>query len=361
MISFPEWYYSFPQMGYLLLLILPILYLFRSLFSYRQKVLASLVNSSHVSQLSTRYSRLSFWIKGLTICLIWSFACLALMEPQGNFKYITDSKKDKQGWVIPQDLIILIDASASMAAMDTRTGKSRLDTAKEIAGELIGRLNGQNGSLYAFTSDLSSLSPPTLDYLFLALALRGLSINEGGTAGTDFAFALESLKKRFWGLPSNKEYTLVILSDGEDTVLETLRGEERSKARDKILSPLKNALESHLRVFTIGIGSAAGAQLSGLELQGNQVTTRLHEELLKDMSLIGRGKYFSAASSSTLEIMQALLEEFQSNLVQAEKRQHPLLEQQKNENISYNLYFQIPLGIALLLLAGLLIYNPKPS
>lgn len=360
--TFHDWYYTYPQIGYLLFLIIPFLLLFRSLFFYQQKVLETFISPTHLTQLSLRYSRLSFWLKGLTLCLIWIFSCLALMEPKGNFNYFISNKESRvQEWIVPRDLIILIDASASMSAKDTRTGKSRLDTAKEIAGELVNNLNGQNGSLYAFTSDLTALSPPTLDYLFLTLALKGLSINEGGTAGTDFASSLEQLKKNFWGIHSNKEYTLLILSDGEDTVLEGLQGEDRKKARDKILLPLKDALESHLKVFTIGIGSTTGAPVPDQTFQGSQVMTHLHEELLKDISLLGRGKYYSAASSSTLEILHMLLDEFQTTLLQAEKNEHPVRTMQKDEGISYSLYFQIPLGIALFLLSGLLMYNPKAT
>lgn len=362
-VSLHDWVYTYPQMGYLLFLIFLILFLFRSLFSYQQRVLETFLTPLHIAQLSKRYSRTTFWLRMLVLCLIWIFTCLALMEPKGNFKYRYSNNKEmqRQDWIIPQELILLIDASASMSATDTRTGKSRLDTAKEIAEELISHLSGQNGSLYAFTSDLSSLSPPTLDYLFLSLALKGLSINEGGAAGTDFASALEQLKKNFWGIASNKEYTLVILSDGEDTILENVPEKDRLKAKDKILLPVKDALKSRLHVYTIGIGSSSGAAIPGLTFQGHPVTTRLHEELLKDLSLIGRGKFYSASSSSTLEILQGLVEEFQTNLLQAEKREHAVLSPQKDDSelVSYNLYFQIPLGIALLLLSGLLLYNPK--
>jgi Ca-activated chloride channel homolog len=360
--SFHDWSYTYPQIGYLLFLVLPIFLLFRSLFLHQQWVLESLINPIHISRLSTRYSRVFFWLKGLALCLIWIFSCLALMQPKGNFKYLSRNKGSLvQKWVIPRDLIILIDTSASMSATDTRAGKSRLDTAKEIAGEIVSHLNGQNGSLHAFTSDLTTLSPPTLDYLFLTLALKGLSFNEGGTAGTDFASSLELLKKNFWGIHSNKQYAVVILSDGEDTVLEGLKGDDQKKARDRILFPLKDTLESHLRVFTIGIGSAEGAPVPDLTFQGKPVITRLHDDLLKDISLLGRGKYYSAASSSTLEILQALLDEFQADFLEAEKSEQPVLTMTQEEDISYSLYFQIPLAIALLLLSGLLMYNPKAS
>lgn len=357
MISFHDWYYALPQLGYLLLAVIPMIFLFRSLLHHRQKVLQTLINSSHIHQLSSRQSRLSSWLRGISLCLVWMLCCLALMDPIGNLRYLStgQEKASQNQWVLrPRELIFLIDASASMSATDTRSNKSRLEIAKEITNELITHLEGQNGSLYAFTSDLTTLSPPTLDYLFLILALRDLSINEGGTAGTDVATALQHLHKISWGVPSNKEYTLVILSDGEDTVLEGLQGNERSQAREKIMDPLKNALDSHLRVFTIGIGSAAGAPVPGLTFEGKPVVTHLHEELLKDISLIGRGKYYSAATASTLEILQALLDEFNADLLEAQKRQQPLLSTQTEETTRYDLYYQIPLGLALLLLASLL-------
>lgn len=359
--SFYDWQYAFPQLGYLILVAIPILYLLWALFRYRQRILKTLFNSANIEELSSARSPTSSWIKIVALCFVWIFACLALMEPRGDFRYPVGIAEQNKITVIkqnPQDILFLIDSSASMTATDTRDGKSRLATAKDIADEIIALLQGQNGAIYAFTGEATSLSPPTLDYLFLRLVLKQLDVNEGGISGTDFASALRKLQQNFWTNPAaNKTTTLVILSDGEDTILENLKDEARSKARENILSTIKNSATSHLRVYTIGIGSSEGAQVPNMNFQGKPVISRLHDDLLKDLSQIGRGSYYSATSLSSLEIARNISEKLRENAIYDQQTAtETVMPASREKEAMYDLFFQIPLALAIGLLLVILFF-----
>ncbi len=70
--------------------------------------------------------------------------------------------------------------------------------------------------MYAFTSELTSLVPPTLDYLFARIMLGELHINEGDVGGTLFAPVLEQLKNKILQDKSAYAHTIILFSDGED-------------------------------------------------------------------------------------------------------------------------------------------------
>lgn len=368
---FYGWQYETPQFAYLSWMAIPFFFLFWNLISYKRKTIKQLLGSELVPDLlSTRSSKIT-WVKTICFCLAWILASFALMQPKGNPHYPEYPLKGDQNEItkrkesgevvkmrrIPQNFIFLIDTSTSMAVKDTRGQLSRLDTAKEFVNEMVSQIGGDNAALYSFAGDLSTLVPPTYDHLFLRLVLNHLTINEGGIAGTNFANALEKLKKKFWIDSDQRHFTVIILSDGEDTVLEP----ETIKI-EHILEPLKNPLDTHLRVFTIGIGSKEGGQIPSTEFQGQPTISKLNENLLKQISLSGQGKYYSASNTSPLETAQLILgsvEEDIQKIDTSNNHRHSDLSSATQEPM-YDLYFQIPLGIAILLLL-ITLYTERDS
>ncbi len=134
---------------------------------------------------------------GLRIVLwnsIIALIIVALMDPRGNPHYLSTQKKLEKP---VKEVIILIDASASMLVNDSRTGQTRFDIAKDIAQQTIEHLAGNSISLDAFTSTLVPLSPPTFDLLFIHLMLNELQINEGDLQGHRYSLLLRNYCPRF--------------------------------------------------------------------------------------------------------------------------------------------------------------------
>ncbi len=339
-----DFHYAIPKFVTLIFFIFPILSLFWSLYVYRKKALHLFSSKKNSAKLIiARSNNLS---KVIAFSIIWILIVLALMQPKGDGYYPESLKNQTETTKLKaHDLIFMVDASASMAIQDDPLGKSRLDLAKEIADEIISNLKGESASLYAFTSTATKISPQTLDLFFVRMMLRGISINEGGLAGTDFLATLQNIKEKHFKSTTHKLTTLVILSDGQDTLLETLTGNEETLRLNQILNLIGDPKKLNLRVFTIGIGKTTPQVIPGVQYQGKPVYSKLEAKLLKQLSEKGEGFYFDTNQLSPLEISKQILEKInQDNAFLKTEKKDP------KESLIYRQYFQVLLALALILL-----------
>ena len=342
-------HYGFPGAVSLLFFILVFLALSWTLFQYRTQK-----RSSFASQ-ETLIPRLTsiYWLKILGLCVAWLLLVLAFMQPMGNGHYISGLGKPKgeksELRRKAHEIIFLLDASASMEISDTRTQQSRLDYAKEIIDEMVSQLTGQTVSLYAFTSEVSKVVPPTMDYLFTRIMNRQIQVNEGDIPGTNISAALEYLQETYFSEFNNKQKTLVILSDGGDTRIESLQGTEKEQAINQLLELLGYPKALNLRIFTVGLGSKKGAIVPGVEYEGRPVESKLDEELLQKISQHGRGRYYLGNEHLSSEIATDILTKVGED--EAYVTEGSSMEASAKDSLIYDLYFQVPLGMALLLLA----------
>jgi Ca-activated chloride channel family protein len=336
-------YFNFPQAMYLLFFVPILILLIWSLARYRQFIANSYTRSSLIAPRSSQL------IKNSALVLAWMFGCLALMDPRGNLTYFSDQKNASTLLEMPaHEIIFLIDTSSSMAVSDTMQGNSRLKQAKQITEEMIEQLEGQDVSVYTFTSQLIPLVPATLDYLFARLMVEEIRLNEGDVGGTNFAQVLQSLKQKF--SVSSKLYTFILLSDGGDNQIELLPQKEQQAAIDKAIASLPNS-----PILTIGIGSEKGENIPNVTFQGKPVLSKLENALLQKIAQASGGKYYNANQYSTWEITQQLIKEIHmAEALTTDRSVKPLKEQ----IVLYDLYYQIPLLLALLLL---LIYRILPD
>lgn len=347
--------YDIPQAAYLLLLIIPLALLYFYLSRYRKERLQPF-SRSPLSKLILPRSRRLTVIKTACICLSWTLACLALMGPKGNMRYTAKGQGQQAIRYQPHDVIFLIDTSGSMAVKDARQGQSRLESAKDIANTIISQLTGENVALDAFTSVLTPLVPPTLDYLFARLQLRELTFNEGDKEGTDFKQVLKALKEQLLKDPPQKRHTVILLSDGGDNRVDALSGQAKEQAIEEILNTLKSNQPLHLTLWTIGMGSKEGGIIPGAVLNGKPVSSKLDNDLLKQLAERENGHYESAQDWTTWDLVQRIVNQInQDSLYQDPATQERTVVPIRQEDVRYDFYYQIPLALALLFLALYLI------
>lgn len=348
-------HYSFPVAAYLLVFVLLWSLLFWLLMRYRHNKLV--LFGSHKTQqgLMIPRSNLLFLGKALAFCFAWILLILALMDPVGYGEYpkdltaqrpVTGYEKRRE----PHAVILVVDVSASMNVTDMPSGKTRLEAAKEITDQLVSKLRGQNVALDAFTSEVISLSPATTDYLFLRLMLRQLAINEGGNSGTDLLNALKQIQQRHFPESGHIPTSVILFSDGGDTELEVLQGTAHNNRIAEMEGLVRKAAQGSVRFHTVGLGSTQGASIPGIADAGKPVFSVLNEKLLKEISESGHGKYYFAQNYSSID----LAEELALTL----ERGEPLKMTDSNvphANPIQTRYYQIPLGLAILLLAGVLL------
>ena len=354
--------YSLPSAIYLLPFVFLLLLLFWKLYLYRSRNEVLLGNKEVLSVILKSRSPTIFWIKSAAVTLLWAGAVLALMDPKGNARY-PEEEIQKHKTSLPaemsrpaQDIFLLVDASASMDVKDSRDGTSRLSYAKDIADQIVSQLNGQNVSLLAFTSELTPLSPLTLDYLFVRLMIGQMQINEGNISGTDFKAALEEMIHTYLTGPSARQRILVWFTDGGDTLYETLGGAEKMQRQKEILSLLDTLEQDQVDVFVVGMGSLQGGEVPDVTYKGERVHSPLEETFLRQLARHGGGNYYEANAYSSIEIAEDILKNLRKEKLYPEKSLIPNAAAQTGQFKVYDYYYQIPLGIALLLLLFILLF-----
>jgi Ca-activated chloride channel homolog len=376
--------YDVPQAAYALSVLLLIFFLYWHVIKHRRLALQKL---GALTALVKGRSKKAQWVFMTSIAVVWIAATVALMQPksqprkqsnplsnlaaqeQDQEKLVEESQplpnQDSKQTVVKRrkahDVVFLLDVSASMQVNDTRTNHQRLEVAKEVIDEVVGLLDGQAVSLYGFTSELVPLVPSSVDYLFLRLFLRRVGINEGDSTGTDLIEALDAVQRHHARGGKQKNRTLVLLTDGGDTRVERAKEGERQKEIEAILS----RLESHegrpgktlWTVHCIGLGSKEGMVIPGITFNQQPVRSTLDEDLLMQVSKKGGGSYYFANSYSALAIAQDIIsklkqdESFEEEKIETTTwQQEQTIAQMHSSFTRQDLYFQVPLALAIILL-----------
>lgn len=356
--------YNNPNAVFFIFAIVLFLILLGLLFNFRRLIFRRFGSKEIIKTIFNPPSAVNYWAKALLLCFVWIFATMALMEPKGNARYIkgaTPQKEQKnENFKLKRkahEITFLLDDSASMMVKDARAGKTRLQQAKEIIDELVGQLRGESAAVYAFTSATDKLVPQTMDYIYLRLMLRDVSINEGNIAGTDISEALKSVMDDFNQEPKEKFKTLIILSDGGDTSLEEVSKEVYEQQAKRITDLLGKPEDINLRVLTVGIGSLKGGDVPNVLYKAKPVHSSLQEDILVRISKAGGGKYYHADNYSIVDLTESLKKDLiRDNAFQSEYESQMSLGNQTEQNLIYDYYFQYPLAVAILLLTILLLY-----
>jgi Ca-activated chloride channel homolog len=259
-------------------------------------------------QLSANYGKLGFGQAGANktpgfrrhvppALFICSFAILmvALARPQ-----TTVSLPRVQGTVI-----LAFDVSGSMGANDLKP--TRMEAAKTAARDFVNQqpIDVQIG-VVAFSDNGFSVQIPTNDKDVVLAAINRLSPQRGTSLGNGINATIKSIitaaagsSTRFYSnltpepTPSptpvpKGSYTsaaVVLLTDGEN-----------NESPDP-LAAAQVAADRGIRIYTIGIGSAAGTTL---HVNGFTVSTRLNEAMLKQIAQITGGEYYNATTEQDL-------------------------------------------------------------
>jgi hypothetical protein len=353
--------YEAPRAIWLFSIAFLLFWLFWSLFHYRRYYADLFEKSPVLTPLLIRRSSVQFWGTSALYCLAWCCLAYALMQPKGNGHYPEETRHEEQQDKAKQrrraqEVVILLDASASMEVKDAPNGLSRLNFAKEIADEIASQLTGEMISLYTFTAEVAKLVPPTLDYVFFRLMLRQVSINEGDVAGTDFVSLLDNANIQALLSTSSKQKTLVFLSDGGDTAIEDLQGAPRYAALKNLSNLIGKSLGGNVQLFAVGIGSSTGGLVPDVSFQGQPVRSVLQEDILKSLIVKGRGMYFSASYAAAPEIAKDILKLAAENKPYYEEGVDEAVSTQRD--LLYDLYYQLPLGIAVVMLLLILVWPP---
>jgi Ca-activated chloride channel family protein len=277
--------FAHPEYLYLLAAIplLLILYMYVRIQSTKAKRLFS--SSELMLRLAEQHSTRKGTVKAALIITAYAMLVVALSNPQVGSRM----EEVKQEGV---DMFIALDVSRSMMAEDIKP--NRLEKAKYEIRNLIDRLAGDKIGLIVFSGEAYTQFSLTIDYNAAGLLLDVVDVESVPNPGTAIGSAIAQAMKSFnFEEPSSK--VLVIMTDGENN-----SGDAIEQA--------KLAAEKGVRIYTIGLGSSAGAPIpvyNGAGQQtdfkrdrsGNIVLTKLDEVSLQEIASIGKGNYYRATNS----------------------------------------------------------------
>ncbi len=215
-----------------------------------------------------------------------AFLILALANPQygrGQSKAVSEGI----------EMMIALDISNSMRALDLDRKKDRLQIAKLATEQLMNSLHGDKIGIVAFAGEAFIQVPLTTDYQAAKMFLAGIRPEMMTHQGTDIALAIDKSLNTF-DMTNGVNKAIIVMSDGED--------HEGGAVEAATL-----ARENGVIVATVGMGTTnetpipeyENGILTGLKKDesGNTVYTRLNSDMLREIAMAGGGPYTQAEGS----------------------------------------------------------------
>lgn len=244
----------------------------------RRKQLARIAAPHFVGELTRSHSPLRRGIKNGLLLVAVSALGMALARPQWGEQ--TDA-----GHFLGHDIVFALDCSRSMLAADVTP--SRLQRAKLAILDFMHRHGRGRLGLVAFAGQAFLQCPLTYDYGAFEETLLAIDDATIPVPGTDIGGALEEAFRAME--KAERQKVLVLLTDGEDL--------EKGGVRTAETLAKQNVV-----VFTVGVGTAAGAEIQvpneqgRLDLlrdnKGQIVRSHLDETTLRAIAQATHGAYY---------------------------------------------------------------------
>ncbi|MCM1079981.1 MAG: VWA domain-containing protein [Bacteroidales bacterium] len=239
------------------------------------------------------------------------------------------------------EAIICMDISNSMLCEDVKP--SRLDRCKMLVENMVDNFVNDKIGLVVFAGDAFTQLPITADYVSAKMFLQSTTPALIEDQGTDIAKAIELAQNSFTK-QKNIGRAVIVITDGEDH-------------EGRAVEAAKAAKKAGIKVFILGVGSKNGAPIPNgeggymIDNSGNEVMTRLNEDMCREIASAGSGTYIHVDNTNDAQ----------------ERLNSELSKMQKSEvsSVIYSEYdeqFQLVGLIAVLLLVlEVLVQEAKPS
>lgn len=193
-----------------------------------------------------------------------------------------------------RDIILAIDTSKSMMTADV--APNRLARAKLAAQDVLNAMRGDRFGLVAFAGTAQVQAPLTVDYQTILESLSQLDTRTVDRGGTDITSAIQSAELAL-GKSQDTHRALVLFTDGEDLEDDAVAAAKQLKG---------------IRIFTVGIGTAEGANIPVApgsnqylrDRRGEVVRSRLDEKRLQEIARQTGGFYVHLDGTSISRLIQ---------------------------------------------------------
>ena len=269
------------------LCLVPIIVLgFFSVLSWKNKTLNNLAQDRLLKYITSPISTFKTYFKFFLFRNGIAFLIVALANPQYG--------KGKSTMVAEGiEIMIALDISNSMRALDLDPERDRLTIAKMSIERLLHKLHGDKVGIMVFAGDAYLQVPITGDYRAVRMFMQSIRPEMMTNQGTDIAHVIDESIKNF-DMDNGVNKAIIVMSDGEDH-----EGDPEAMAR--------SAYEHNIIVNTVGMGTNnetpipdyKDGKIIGLKKdgQGNTVYTKINEDMLMSIAQAGGGSYTRAEGS----------------------------------------------------------------
>ena len=201
-------------------------------------------------------------------------------------------------------VILAFDVSGSMAATDFKP--TRMDAAKAAAQDFIQHQPpGVVIGVVGFSDSGFAVQPPTNDRDALLATIKRLSPQTGTSVAHGIEASLNTINTNNQAAPLTYSNVIPTLAPTPtpvpkgtytSAVIVLLSDGENNESPDP-LAEAQVAADRGVRIYTVGIGSAAG---TNVHVNGFTVHTQLDEATLKQIAQISGGAYYNAQNEQDL-------------------------------------------------------------
>lgn len=220
-----------------------------------------------------------WWI----VTVAWTLAVLALAG-------VTWEREQSAGYHAPNDWILVMDLSPSMAAADVPP--DRATRARYVISDFLNAAHDTRVALVVFAGEAHTVAPLTTDVATMRALLPPLSPNIMPESGDDLAPALDEVARLIESAGSARPQ-IVVLSDGITDPAHALAAAQGLRAHGATID-------------VIGIGTEHGAPVpvkeGGFELDahGNSAMSKLDADQLRRIAAAGGGDYVPESQARQL-------------------------------------------------------------
>ena len=234
-------------------------------------------------------------------CLAIGLLVVALARPQ-------EGRKSTEILSAGVDIILAIDTSASMQAMDFEKNHQpvdRLTVVKDVVSDFIDSREFDRIGMVVFGNEAFTQCPLTLDHDILHGFVRKLRIGVAGDS-TAIGSAIGISVKRLKDLKS-KSKVIILLTDGRNNMgnITPFQAAQIADAFD-------------IKIYTVGVGTKGKVPFQLNTPLGPQIMyqrVELDEESLMKIADLTGGRYFRATDSNSLKQIYAQIDSLEKSEV----------------------------------------------
>ncbi len=216
----------------------------------RRRQLAQVASPDFLANLTRSHSPMRRTVKNILLVLAMAGVGFAMARPQWGTREIASQN-------LSEDIVFAMDCSRSMLAADI--SPNRLQRAKMAVQEFVRRHTNGRVGLVAFAGQAFLLCPLTFDHGAFEDALLAMDEKSIVVPGSDVGRALD---ESFHAIEKmDRKKVIVLITDGEDL-------------ENGGVKVAKTLAEKGVVVFTVGVGTEAGAEIRVTDDKGQQELVR---------------------------------------------------------------------------------------